>query len=89
MPILSVFYGIIVRMYFYDNQQHHLPHIHAEYQGHKAVFAIDSGEIIEGSLPRKQLRLMQAWIELHQDELIADWQLAVNGEPPVKIAPLN
>lgn len=89
MPILSVFFGIIVRMYFFDNQQHHLPHIHAEYQGDKAVFAIDSGDLIEGSLPRKQLRLVQAWIELRRDELLADWQLAVNGEEPVKIAPLG
>ena len=89
MPILSVFYGIIVRMYFYDNRQHHLPHIHAEYQGHKSVFDIISGEPIEGELPRKQLRLVQAWIELRRDELLADWELAVNGENPVKIAPLG
>ncbi len=89
MPILSVFYGIIVRMYFFDNQQHHLPHIHVEYQGSRAVFGIDSAELMEGTLPRKQLRLVQAWIELHQEELIADWQLATNGEEPVRIAPLS
>lgn len=89
MPILSVFFGIIVRMYFYDNKQHHLAHIHTEYQGQKAVFDIESGELIEGNLPRKQLRLVQAWIELRRDELLADWYLAVNGEEPVKIAPLG
>ena len=89
MPILSAFYGIIIRMYFFDNQQHHLPHIHAEYQGNKAVFAIESADLIQGPLPRKQLRLVQAWMELRRDELTADWQLAVNGEEPVKIAPLN
>lgn len=89
MPILSVFYGIIVRMYFFDSEQHHSPHIHAEYQGQKAVFAIDTADLIAGDLPRKQLRLVQAWIELRRDELLADWQLAVNGEEPVKIAPLG
>ncbi len=89
MPILSVFFGIIVRMYFYDNRQHHLAHIHAEYQGSKAIFDIENGELLEGSLPRKQLRLVQAWIELRRDELLADWQLAINGEEPVKIAPLG
>lgn len=89
MPILSVFYGIIVRMYFFDNQQHHLSHIHVEYQGNRAVFGIENAELMEGTLPRKQMRLVQAWIELHQEELIADWQLAANGEEPVRIAPLS
>ena len=89
MPILSVFYGIIVRMYFFDNEQHHVPHIHVEYQGQTAVFDIDTAELIAGDLSRKQLRLVQAWMELRRDELLADWQLAVNGEEPVKIAPLG
>ena len=66
-----------------------IPHIHAEYQGNKAVFAIESADLIQGTLPRKQLWLVQAWMELRRDELTADWQLAVNGEEPVKIAPLN
>lgn len=76
-------------MYFFDDRQHHLPHTHAEYQGNRAVFAIESAELMEGSLPRKQVRLVQAWIELHQEELIANWQLATNGEEPVRIAPLS
>ncbi len=88
MPILSVFFGIVVRMYFFDDNQHHAPHIHVEYQGQSAVFNIDSGEPIQGDLPKKQRRLVQAWIELRRDELLADWQLAVNGEELVKIAPL-
>jgi len=89
VPILSVFYGIIVRMYFFDDKQHNLPHIHAEYQGQKAVFGIDGSELIVGALPNKQIRLVQAWIEIHRDELLADWALAVNGEEPVKIDPLR
>lgn len=49
---------------------------------------IDDGEILAGELPRKQLRLVQAWRELHRDELLADWDLAVSGENPYKIDPL-
>lgn len=54
----------------------------------KASNNIGDGEILSGTLPRKQLRLVQAWIELHRDELMADWELALNGESPYKIAPL-
>lgn len=88
MPILSMFYGIIIRMYLLDNQQHNLPHIHAVYAEFEASIHIGDGEIIAGELPRKQLRLVQAWIELHRDELQADWLLATAGELPYKINPL-
>jgi hypothetical protein len=76
-------------MYFFDDKQHNLPHIHAEYQGQKAVFEINTAELIAGVLPNRQVRLVQAWIEIHRDELLADWGLAVNGEEPVKIDPLR
>lgn len=88
MPIISMFYGIIIRMYLIDKQQHNSPHIHAKYAEVEASISIDSGEFIAGELPRKQLRLVQARIELHRDELMADWELAANGENPYKIAPL-
>jgi hypothetical protein len=88
MPIISMFYGIIIRMYLLDNQHHNLPHIHAKYAEFEASIGIEDGEILAGELPRKQLRLVQAWIELHRDELMADWELAVGGENPYKIAPL-
>ncbi len=88
MPIISMFYGIIVRMYLLDNQHHHLPHVHAKYGEFEASICIADGELLAGELPRKQLRLVQAWIELHRDELNADWLLAVSGELPYKIAPL-
>jgi hypothetical protein len=88
MPIISMFYGIIVRLYLIDNKHHHLPHIHAKYNEYEASIAIADGEILAGDLPRKQLRLVQAWIELHRDELSADWDLAVAGESPYKIQPL-
>ena len=88
MPIISMFYGIIIRLYLIDNQQHHLPHIHAKYAEIEASISIEDGEILAGKMPRKQLRLVQAWIELHRDELLADWELIISGEPPYKIAPL-
>ena len=89
MPILSMFYGIVVRMYFFDNDRHHVPHIHAEYSGQQAVFAIPTGEVLAGTLPSGKARLVQAWIEIHRDELVADWQLAVNGDEPFRIEPLK
>ena len=88
MPIISMFYGIIIRLYLLDNKHHHLPHIHAKYAEFEASIGIAEGEILSGELPRKQLRLVQAWIELHRDELTADWDLAVSGELPYKIDPL-
>jgi hypothetical protein len=88
MPIISMFYGVIISLYFLDNKHHNRPHIHAKYAEFEASLAISDGEILAGELPRKQLRLVQAWIELRRDELAADWELAVRGENPYKIDPL-
>lgn len=88
MPIISMFYGIIIRMYFLETQHHGVPHIHARYAEFEASVRIDDGEVLAGELPRKQLRLVQAWVELHRDELLANWELAVAGETPYKIDPL-
>lgn len=67
-------------MFFLDTQQHHLPHIHIEYQGVKAVIEIPDDTLLEGEFPGKKLRLLQAWIDIYEEELMADWSLAVNGE---------
>ena len=72
-----------------DTQQHHLPHLHVEYQGCEAVVSIPEGEVMEGSLPPKKLRIRQAWIAIHEEDLMADWALAVKGEPVFKIEPLR
>ncbi len=88
MPVISMFYGIIIRLYLLDNLHHNLPHIHARYAEFEASLGIGDGEVLAGALPRKQLRLVQAWIELHRDELMADWELATSGELPYKIDPL-
>lgn len=88
MPVISMFYGIIIRLYSIDNKQHSLPHIHARYAEFEASIGIEDGEVLAGKLPRKQLRLVQAWIELHRDELLANWELTISGEQPYRIAPL-
>ena len=89
MPVISMFYGIIISMYFLDNRQHKRPHIHAKYQGQETVIAIPEGEVLEGSLPSSKMKLVIAWIEIHRDELMADWDLAVHGQHPYKIDPLR
>ncbi|UZR28724.1 DUF4160 domain-containing protein [Methylococcus mesophilus] len=89
MPTISMFYGILVSMYVLDTQKHHLPHIHVRYAAFKTVIEIPSGEVLEGSIPAKQMKLVQAWIVLHADELMADWELAAHGEAPYKIDPLR
>lgn len=88
MPTISMFFGIIVRMYC-GKAEHNPPHIHVYYQDHKAKFDIDTGDISDGTLPPKQTRLVEAWIELHREELMADWVLASQGELPFKIEPLR
>jgi hypothetical protein len=89
MPVISIFYGVTVLMYYFDNRRHNLPHIHVQYAEDEAVIGISDGEQIEGSLRKPQMRLVQAWIEIHRDELMKNWQLAISGESVFKIAPLK
>jgi hypothetical protein len=89
MPVISMFYGIIVSLYFVDNKRHNLPHIHVKFQEQEAVLSISGGELLEGSLPPGKMRLVSAWMEIHRDELMADWELAVSGQQPFKIEPLR
>ncbi len=89
MPTISMFYGILILMYFYDNKKHSLPHIYAEYAEHEATIAIMDGSILGGSLPSAKMKLVQAWIEIYREDLLVDWKLAVAGEPVFKINPLR
>lgn len=89
MPVISTFYGIIISMFYFDTKKHKRPHIHARSGEFKAVFAIDDGDILEGDLPRSKLRLVQAWIELHRDELVEQWRLAAAGRQVSRIQPLR
>ncbi len=84
-----MFYGLIVSMYFLDNRQHNAPHIHVKYQDEEAVFRIPDGELLSGSLPPAKFKLVSAWMEIHRDELVANWDLAVHGQQPFKIDPLK
>lgn len=89
MPTVSMFFGILISIFFKDDEQHHLPHVHARYQGMKASVSIEDGSVLGGELPPKQLRMVQVWIDIHREELMADWDLAVNGDEPFRIAPLQ
>ena len=89
MPTISMFYGILVAMYVLDAEKHHLPHIHVRYNEFNAVLGIPEGEVLEGQLPARQMRLVHAWIELHRDDLMADWILSSEGQQPFKIDPLR
>lgn len=88
MPTISMFYGIIIRMYC-GNSEHNPPHIHTYYQDDTATYDFVKEAFITGSLSSKQAKLVEAWVAIHKDELIADWQLAVNGELPLPIEPLK
>ncbi len=89
MPTISMFYGILIRMFFRDIEKHHVPHIHAEYQGNVGVYSIEDGTLLAGKLPPKKQKLVTAWIVIHQEDLVADWALAVNGKKPFPIRGLD
>jgi len=84
-----MFYGLIVSMYYLNNKKHHLPHIHVKYQNQEAVFSIESGEILEGELPPNKRKLVEAWIEIHKEDLFANWSLAIAGQTLFTIEPLK
>ncbi len=88
MPIVSQFYGIIITMYFNENTKHKLPHFHAEYAEYDAVFSFD-GILIEGKLPNKQKKLVEAWVSIHEEELQALWKSMQEHQDFFKINPLK
>jgi hypothetical protein len=79
MPVLSLFYGIVIRMYKEISGKHHKPHIHVEYAEDEAVIALD-GEILEGHIPKSKMKLVEAWMEIHQKT----WKQTGNYFPMVK-----
>lgn len=88
MPTISQFYGIVVSMFFNDTEQHHLPHIHVQYSGNNATFDLE-GNIIVGYLPKKQIKLVEAWIEIHKNELYRLWNIVQSGKEAFNIEPLK
>ncbi|HVT19081.1 MAG TPA: DUF4160 domain-containing protein [Thermoanaerobaculia bacterium] len=89
MPEIARFFGIIIRMYAEAGGPHHRPHFHAYYQEQVAIYGIDPVELIAGSLPTVQQRFVEAWAELHRQELAANWEDLKEGRPPAKIEPLS
>ena len=83
MPVISYFFGIIVRMYHDD---HPPVHIHVEYQGFVALVEVATGDVIKGQLPKKACSIVKEWVENHKEELERNWHLAQNFEPLEKIA---
>ena len=88
MPELSRFFGIIIRMFAEAGGQHHVAHFHAYWQDQVAVISIQPVDVIGGALPTRQRRLVEAWAELHQQELLDDWSRLQHGQAPVPIDPL-
>jgi hypothetical protein len=89
MPELSRFFGIIIRMYAEPFAPHHQPHFHAYYQEAAAVYSLNPVELMAGILPLRQQRLVEAWAEMHREELMEDWELLQQGRRPQPIAPLQ
>ena len=84
-----MFYGIIISIYYLDNKKHNSPHIHVKFQENEAVLSIPEGVLLEGELPNNKMKLVLAWIEIHNEELMANWELASKGESVFKIEPLK
>ena len=85
MPVISSFFGIVIRMYYQD---HGIGHFHAEYQGYQATFTLDGG-LLAGQMPRTAQRLVKEWAIAHTVELEADWERARSGHPLEPIQPLE
>ena len=86
MPTISVFYGIVIQMYWND---HSPPHFHALYAEFEAIFEIATLECIRGDLPRRARALVLEWAQEHRAELMRNWDLCAQNQPPSKIVPLS
>ena len=88
MPLISSFYGIIIRLYFNDDEKHHTPHFHAKYNEFEASFDFD-GQILAGNFPPKQTKYVVAWADIHKDELTALWEIMKSDGEYFKIRGLE
>lgn len=89
MPEISRFFGLIIRMYAEPGAPHNRPHFHVYYQNFAAVYSIEPIELMNGELPVRYKRLVEAWAELHVGELAENWELLQTGQAPYRIAPLQ
>ena len=86
MPVISRFFGMVIRMFY---NEHAPPHFHVEYAEYFAVINIRTLELTDGKLPRRALGLVLDWAELHEEELMRDWDLCQQHQQPLQIAPLE
>lgn len=85
MPEISRFYGIVIAMFY---NEHNPPHFHADYGNYKIMINLDD-EIVTGFMPKRALKLIFEWMELHKDELYENWEKCQKGEIPIGINPLK
>jgi len=88
MPLISSFWGVLIYMYQEQDSPHHKPHVHAVFRGSKMSIAAD-GEILAGILPRKQQKLVEAWVALREDEIMASWIALNENNEVIKIGGLD
>ena len=86
MPTISIFYGILIQMFW---NEHAPPHFHALYAEHEVLIDIRTLEIVEGSMPRRAIALVLEWAQEHRSELMENWKLCEQNQVPKKIQPLN
>jgi hypothetical protein len=86
MPTISMFYGIMIQMFWGD---HAPPHFHAVYGEYEIIIDIRTLEIMKGFMPRRALALVLEWASLHREQLMEDWKLCELKQIPVKIEPLE
>lgn len=87
IPELSNFEGIYIYLRFNDIGQHYKPHVHVKYNNYEAVISLD-GELLAGSFPKKQFKILVGWLALHEEEVYRAWHHAVKSEHFEKIKPL-
>lgn len=85
MPTISMFYGVVIQMFWND---HAPPHFHALYGEHEAIVAIETFQVLRGSLPHRALALVFEWAQDHRAELMENWERCRLREMPTKIEPL-
>ncbi len=88
MPLISQFYGILIYMYRELGGHHNKPHIHIKYNEYEMSMTVN-GDILNGKLPKKQQKLVEAWIEIHKDEIKASWYALNNDDEVIKIKGLE
>ena len=89
MNVISMFHGIIVSMVYSPEGELKVPHLYVLFQDTQSIFTIPDGILLSGDIPLAKRKLLEAWIELHKDELMADWELASNGQTIFTIEPLK